>query len=78
MSVSEMLAATQAYLQQITGDIVQEDDSLDVPDRLIQEIGSASQNVINELEGRFTCIVSPAFDTNFIFRIQLSIWKSKP
>lgn len=60
MSVSGMLVATQAYLQQITGDIFQEDDPLDVPDRLIQEIGSASQNVVNELEGRLTRTISPA------------------
>ena len=78
MSVSDMLVATQAYLQQITGDIFQEDDPLDVPERLIQEINSASQKVINELEGRLTCLISPAFDTNLNLRIQPLIWRSKP
>lgn len=73
MSVSEMLVSTQAYLQQVAGDVCQEDDPLDVPDKLLQEIGSASQNVIKELEGKLFCMSSPAFNTDLVFRIQLLI-----
>lgn len=52
MSVSDFLISTHAYLQQVAGTIFQDNDPVDVSDQLLQEIGSASQHVMEELEGK--------------------------
>lgn len=57
MSVSEVMLSTKAYLEQVAGVATQDNDALDVPDQLLQEIGSASKNVLKELEGELKCTI---------------------
>lgn len=78
MGVSQMLDFTRAYLQQVAGVKFQDDDPIDVPDQLLQEIKTASEDAVKELEGKLKCAISPISKTNLDFRIQPLIWRSKP
>ena len=54
----EVLVSTRAYLQQLAEAAIQDNESLAVPDLLLQEIDSASQNVVKELEGELKCTIA--------------------
>lgn len=53
----EVLVSTRAYLQQLAEAAIQDNESSAVPDLLLQEIDSASQNVVKELEGELKCTI---------------------
>jgi hypothetical protein len=52
MNLAEVLVSTKAYLQQVAEAMAQENDGVEVPDLLLQEIDSASKVVLQELEGK--------------------------
>jgi hypothetical protein len=52
MNLAEVLVATRAYLQQVAEVITPENDGMEVPDLLLQELNSASELVVQELEGK--------------------------
>jgi hypothetical protein len=52
MNLAEVLVATRAYLQQVAEAITPENDGVEVPDLLLQELNSASELVVQELEGK--------------------------
>lgn len=68
-----VLVSTGAYLQQLAAAVTQDNDSLAVPDLLLQEIDSASENVVKELEGGLKCTIPFTSKTNSEARMQLLI-----